>query len=160
MASSSSRHHHHKGMHHALHPSAAASDASGWVESISALNDEHPATALLLGSTPPGASGASTGAGAAPGGSAGAAAAAALRGAAAEPAGAQQQPQSPEEEFESCLEHALMLATTEVRTGLERRTAQRMLPALCAVRSCRSLARLQLISRACLLCLHAGCGRG
>ena len=43
-------HHHHRGLHHQQHPSAAAADAGGWVESISALSDEHPATALLLGS--------------------------------------------------------------------------------------------------------------
>lgn len=46
---------HQRGLHHTQHSSAAANDASGWVESIGSLNDEHPATALLLGSPPTGA---------------------------------------------------------------------------------------------------------
>lgn len=43
--------HSHRGLHHSQHPSAAASDASGWVESIGSLDDTHPATALLLGAS-------------------------------------------------------------------------------------------------------------
>lgn len=64
---------HHKGLHHNPHPSTAASDAAGWVECISALNDQHPATALLLGSPPLAgqSAGAATANGARPGSSSG-----------------------------------------------------------------------------------------
>lgn len=48
-----SSHSHHRGLHHTQHPSAAASDALGWVESIGSLDDTHPATALLLGAQAP-----------------------------------------------------------------------------------------------------------
>lgn len=39
---------HHRGLHHIQNTgSSAVQDASGWVEGITALNEEHPATALM-----------------------------------------------------------------------------------------------------------------
>ncbi|KAF6266501.1 hypothetical protein COO60DRAFT_1632621 [Scenedesmus sp. NREL 46B-D3] len=104
---------HHRGLHHQQHPSAAAGDASGWVESIGALSDEHAATSLLLGS-PPAANGSMRGAA-----NSAAAAAAAARDS---PAGAEAHCEqaaaaagaSPEQEFEACLEHAVTCMMAEV----------------------------------------------
>jgi hypothetical protein len=41
-----------KGLHHHYLTSAAADDAAGWVEGISALDESHPATALMLADAP------------------------------------------------------------------------------------------------------------
>jgi hypothetical protein len=42
-----------KGLHHHYLTSAAADDAAGWVEGISALDESHPATALMLADAVP-----------------------------------------------------------------------------------------------------------
>lgn len=108
-------------MQHHQHPSAAATDASGWVESIGSLNDEHPATALLLG-TPPAA--ASVQNGASKPGSSTSNSAADHTGVAAVPAAAPAGSDllaadndvqlSPEQEFEASLEHGLGVMMAEV----------------------------------------------
>lgn len=105
---------HHRGLHHQQHPSAVASDASGWVESIGALSDEHAATSLLLGS-PPAANGSMPAAASAV--AAAAAAADSPAGAAGdtdEAAAAAAASLSPEQEFEACLEHAVTCMMAEV----------------------------------------------
>lgn len=105
---------HHRGLHHQQHPSAVASDASGWVESIGALSDEHAATSLLLGS-PPAANGSMCAAASAV--AAAAAAADSPAGAAGdtdEAAAAAAASLSPEQEFEACLEHAVTCMMAEV----------------------------------------------
>ncbi|WIA29284.1 hypothetical protein OEZ86_011789 [Tetradesmus obliquus] len=105
---------HHRGLHHQQHPSAVASDASGWVESIGALSDEHAATSLLLGS-PPAANGSMRAAASAV--AAAAAAADSPAGAAGdtdEAAAAAAASLSPEQEFEACLEHAVTCMMAEV----------------------------------------------
>jgi hypothetical protein len=100
---------HHRGLHHHQHPSAVAGDASGWVESIGALSDEHAATSLLLGSPP-----------AANGNMRAAANSAAAAAATDSPVGEGDLPAaagvalSPEQEFEACLEHALTCMMAEV----------------------------------------------
>jgi hypothetical protein len=132
---------HHRGLHHQQHPSSAAHDAAGWVESISALSDEHPATALLLGSPPaarpvpaphttlrPGSSSSGGDPGAQQGASPLSPAAAAPAGVdgegpapacgtAAAAAAAAGPKLSPQEEFDACLEHAVDVMLTEVREG-------------------------------------------
>lgn len=123
---------HHRGLHHHLSPSAVAGDASGWVESIGALNDEHAATALLLGS-PPAAANSS---GSAAGKASGAARAAAIAdghaakdtegGSAA--SGAAPAALRPEQEFGACLEHALACTMAEVRPGRNKCAVQSMPP--------------------------------
>lgn len=102
---------HHRGLHHQQHPSAVASDASGWVESIGALSDEHAATSLLLGS-PPAANGSMRAAASAV--AAAAAAADSPAGAAGDTDEAAAASLSPEQEFEACLEHAVTCMMAEV----------------------------------------------
>lgn len=116
---------HHRGLHHHQHLSAAAADAAGWVESISALNDEHPATALLLGSPP--ANGTSSGLHRAS--SAGGVEGSPRTPAAASPSGVLEGvlspggvgvggvKLSPEQEFDAALDHAVDVMLTEVRGG-------------------------------------------
>lgn len=111
---------HHKGLHHHQHPSAAATDAAGWVESISALNDEHPATALLLGSPPAAGTSSmrrtSSGAGATEGSPAAASPAGGSEGVLS-PAGSAGVKLSPAQEFDAALDHAVDVMLTEVRTA-------------------------------------------
>lgn len=97
---------HQRGLHHHQHPSAVAGDASGWVESIGALGDEHAATSLLLGS-PPCSTGLAANGSAAVRGPEGPVGANGLT----EDEAAQL---SPEQEFEACLEHALACMIAEV----------------------------------------------
>eukprot|EP00775_Hariotina_reticulata_P007899 gene7899-8095_t len=100
-------------------PQHAGADASGWVESISSLSEEHPATALLLGS-PRSAAANHSNAAAAKSGSSGAMLAEDACAERADAAGSGDgQAQvgrkvSSEQEFEACLEHALGVMLAEV----------------------------------------------
>eukprot|EP00879_Flechtneria_rotunda_P004973 GHRR01005249.1.p1 GENE.GHRR01005249.1~~GHRR01005249.1.p1 ORF type:complete len:692 (+),score=252.35 GHRR01005249.1:378-2453(+) len=122
-----SRAHHSKGLHHNLHHTAAAADASGWVESISEMTEEDPATALLVGSPPANTStssmkhaaavkAAATGSSAGladshsgPAGSAVTGKANGLGGVSVEGTKL-----TPDQEFNACLEHALGVMMAEV----------------------------------------------
>lgn len=125
---------HHRGLHHHLSPSAVAGDASGWVESIGALSDEHAATALLLGS-PPAASNSSRSAAGKASGTVAAVAADGhavtdTKGGSAAP-GAAPAVLRPEQDFGACLEHALACTMAEVRPGRSICAVQSMPPSSC-----------------------------
>jgi hypothetical protein len=131
---------HHRGLHHQQHPSSAATDAAGWVESISALSDEHPATALLLGSPPAGARDNNAGSSSNTANSMRRASSGGGDASPASPAGVTE-PElapagdtaaaagsgtklSPEQEFDASLDHAVDVMLTEVRGGGQQGGAQ------------------------------------